>query len=389
MGTKNKFSGNLCFISLVDILQILGSNTSTGVLSIESPYALTPGRITFMNGHPVNAATGTSQGIQAVYDLFGWTEGHFEFNEGSVQIGRVINHSRMEIVLDAMRMLDEGLIKRVGPPAVEGTSAKKRGDPFHEKRETGQVIKGTFVDYSLIIREEAFRDGERIVTEGSYGNWVWVILEGMVKITRETSKGPSTIVQLGEGSFIGTFASFSFRENIRNANAMAVGDVLLGLLDTLRLSGEFASISPDFRKLLLSMTGRLKKITDNAIDSSMQRDKVDELTKDKKVLIEKGSLKEEFFTIAEGETYVIGETEKGKFPFLTLEKGDAFGHLPFMNVGHEPSYASVFASKDLKVDRLNTEGLKEEYDHLSAIFKGMLGNLSDCIAVTTRAAWDL
>ena len=49
-------AGNLSFLNLGDILQFLGSNTSTGVLYITSRYTQTQGKIYFVKGNPVNAS---------------------------------------------------------------------------------------------------------------------------------------------------------------------------------------------------------------------------------------------------------------------------------------------------------------------------------------------
>src|SRR4030042_1261015 len=116
MADNIALSGKLNFISLSDLFQILGGNSSTGVLKITSKYTPNPGQIYFVNGNPVNATCDRLKGIDAVYPLFGWMDGKFEFIEEEVQKNQIINQGRMEIVLDALRMLDDGVIKRRGPP---------------------------------------------------------------------------------------------------------------------------------------------------------------------------------------------------------------------------------------------------------------------------------
>ena len=77
-------SGSLKFLSLGDIIQLLGSNSSTGVLRIKSKYAHEPGLIYVSKGNPVNASAGSIVGLDAVNALFGWIDGDFEFSEESV-----------------------------------------------------------------------------------------------------------------------------------------------------------------------------------------------------------------------------------------------------------------------------------------------------------------
>jgi hypothetical protein len=389
MGDKAALAGNLRFISLADIFQILGGNNSTGIMRITSQYAPQPGVIYFLNGDPINATFGALKGLEAIYALFGWVQGTFEFHEEEVQIGRVVNQSRMEIVLDAMRMLDDGLIKKVGPSSFDEKAASERGGTGSGKKGAPQAIKGPLVDYTHVLDEEEFHDGDRIVKEGGYGKWVWVILKGSAEVTRETPKGPMTIVRLGEGCFLGSFTALPFMEYTRSATITALGDVLLGLLDTEFLFREFTSLSPDFRGILLSVDSRLRKITGRAVELFMKEDKTKEYIKDRKVIIEKGSLKKEAFIITEGEAYVIGQTRKGYLPLLALEKDEAFGYIASMDMGHEPRSAMVLASKDLKVNRLDIESLEKEYEQLSGTFKNMIYHACTCIFFTTKLAYRL
>jgi len=389
MDSHAVLSGDLGFISLADIFQILGGNNSTGTLRITSQHNPPPGLIHFANGNPINGATGSLQGIDAIYALFGWTGGTFQFHEENVQVERVVNNSRMEIVLDALRMLDDGVIKKVGAASSDQVSAVQAGSAKEGSRDAMPVIKGPVVDYMYVMDEEEFRDGEKIITEGGHGNWIWAILEGMVTITKETSNGLITLAQLGEGCFIGALGSFLLRGHVRSATVTAVGEVQLGVLDTQRLAGEYATLSSDFRALLLSLDGRLRKVTDRAVELSLKRYKTNGFTKDKKLVLKEGSPKKDVYTIKEGKAYVIRHTSQGYLPLLTFEEGDVFGYVPFMDMGHEPRCASVLASKDLKVNKLDSEGLQKEYERLSGTFKRLVDSVTTCVSLTTRLACEL
>ena len=389
MSAKAALAGSLSFISLTDIFQILGGNSSTGVMRITSQHAPDPGLIYFAKGDPINATSGPLSGLDAIYALFGWIEGKFEFYEEEVQIGRVIKKNRMEILLDAMRMLDDGLIKKVGPLPFDEMASVEVSETRSEKKGTPQVIKGPLVDYSHVLDEEEYHAGERIARAGGHGKWIWIILKGSVNVSRETSNGPMNITNLGEGCFIGGFTILPFMEYTRSVTVTALDDVQLGLLDTEFLYRDFMSLSPDFRRILLSLDGRLRKITDRALELFMKEDKIKGFTKNKKIVIEKGSSKQETFAILEGETYVVGQTQKGYLPLLTLEKDEVFGYMPFADMGHEPRSALVLGSKDLKVHRLNTESLQKEYEHLSGTFRNMIYNACTCTFLTTKLAYHL
>ena len=389
MSAKAALAGSLSFISLTDIFQILGGNSSTGVMRITSQHAPDPGLIYFAKGDPINATSGPLSGLDAIYALFGWIEGKFEFYEEEVQIGRVIKKNRMEILLDAMRMLDDGLIKKVGPLPFDEKASVEVSETRSEKKGTPQVIKGPLVDYAHVLDEEEYHAGERIARAGGHGKWIWIILKGSVNVSRETSNGPMNITNLGEGCFIGGFTILPFMEYTRRVTVTALDDVQLGLLDTEFLYRDFMSLSPDFRRILLSLDGRLRKITDRALELFMKEDKIKGFTKNKKIVIEKGSSKQETFAILEGETYVVGQTQKGYLPLLTLEKDEVFGYMPFADMGHEPQSALVLGSKDLKVHRLNTESLQKEYEHLSGTFRNMIYNACTCTFLTTKLAYHL
>jgi len=383
MNDRAVLAGSLAFINLADVFQILGGNNSTGILRITSRHAPDSGLIYFLKGDPVNATIGPRSGLDAVYALFGWAEGAFEFHEQAVSTGRIINKSRMEIVLDAMRMLDDGLIKKVGPSSFHEAAPPEVGkEGIGRKR----VIEGPLVDYSYVLNEEQYRDAEKIVSQGGHGKWIWVILKGSVTISRETSKGSLTVAHLGRGCFLGTFTALAFSEHTRTATITALGDVQLGLLDTDLLHREFSSLTVDFRGFLRSLDGRLKKITDRACDLFANKGEAAGLPKDSKVVFDKGSSGKEAFIIVEGEAYVIGQMRKGPLPLVTLEKDDVFGYIPFMDMGHEPRYASVFSSKDLMVNRLDTARFQREYDQLSGTIRNMIYVTCTCIFSTTKLA---
>ena len=129
-------AGSLKFLSLGDVLQLLGSNASTGVLRIKSKYAQQPGLIYIVNGNPVDASAGPATGLEALNALFGWLEGEFEFSEENVASNNVIKKSRMEIILDSLSLLDDGQIEILGPVTYE----KKAKDPGKEP--TLPIIRG-------------------------------------------------------------------------------------------------------------------------------------------------------------------------------------------------------------------------------------------------------
>ena len=371
-------AGSLSFLALGDIMQLLGANGSTGVLRLISRYAAEPGFIYFENGNPINAACGSTTGLEAVFELFGWTDGEFEFNKENVLTQRVITKSRMGIILEGLKMVDDGQIKRVGPgAAVRKQSAGASTDAI-------PIVKGPMVDYMYVADEEDFFDGEYIVEEGKHGSWIWVILEGVVEIVRETPEGQLPIVRLGDGSFIGSLASFLIQGHIRTATAVAVGNVQLGVLDSQRLAQEFAKLTPEFRGLLISLDKRLKKLNERVIELRQKKLSPEAYVDNKKPVMKQGTTEEDLYVIREGSGSIVRNDDIGQIPLVQLFKGDYFGSIPFLDLGHEPEFASVLANKDLKVRKAELSQLQKEYNNLSTTFKNFIDNVSSCISVSTR-----
>jgi CRP-like cAMP-binding protein len=377
--------GRLSFINLAEVFQIVGGNNGTGTLKLISQYAPNPGVIYFAKGNPINGTNGSLRGLDAVYSLFGWADGKFEFVQENVQVERVIRNSRMEIVLDALRMLDDGAIEKVGPAKLEAIPQGKQGI-VGGKKSSLPVIKGSMVDYLYIVEEEEYNDGRVIVKEGSHGKWIWVVLEGTATVARDTPQGPLTIARLGEGSYVGTFSSLFFQDAGRSATVTAEGDARLGLIDMQRLDGEFRTLSNDFKNALGSLDRRLRMVTDRAVEWFLKKPPM-ALPKGCEVLIPAGSSNAGTYIIEEGEAYVVGQFEKKVLPLGTLKKDDLFGDIPFIDMGHEPRNAMVVAPKGIKVNKIDHREFEKSYNQLSGTFKSMIYCICTSIALTTRLAY--
>lgn len=375
------FAGNLEFLNLGELVQIVGNNAGTGVLRIMSKYAQEPGLIFIDNGDPVDASNGSLKGLEALFSLFGWIEGEFLFTEGQINKKNVINKNRMEIILDGLRLVDDGKIKKLGP-----VSYQKDKESGSTTEKAIPVIKGPFVDYMYVVDEEEYFDGDEIVIEGNYGNWMWVILEGVVEVSKETPQGPLSLLRFSDGAYVGSVASFLTEKSVRNATVKAVGRVQLGMLDSQRLSSEYAAMSAELRGVVISLDNRLTQITDSVLDIYLKKNKIEEFIKGKKPVIKQGRNEERLFSITQGQAYIVRKTDNGYVPLASLTQGDFFGHVPFLKMGHEPHSASVFASKELKIATLNAKNVNKDYAGLSSAFKNIIEHQATSISVITMIA---
>ena len=381
MGGKPVLSGDVKFLNLGDILQLLGSNGSTGILRMSSKYAQHDGLVYIDNGNPIHATSGPIVGLDAVNSLFGWLDAEFEFNETPVDCEKTVKKGRMNIILDGLSLLDEGAIEKLGPISYDNESPDDA-----PKGPRLPTIKGPLVDYIYVVDEETFADGQKITIEGKHGNWIWVILEGTVKITKDSDGESVDILRITDGAFIGSTASFGMDGNVRGATAIAEGGVQLGVLDAQRLVDDFTRLSGDYRQIVNSLDRRLRMVTDFATGVYLKRNPFKEMIRDLKPILKQGAAEDRLLMISQGRAVVVRRTDQGYIPLADLGTGDFFGSLPFADTGQEPESASVMGSEDLKVKAMDADMLREEHERLSATFRNFIEHIATCILVTTRVA---
>lgn len=118
--------------------------------------------------------------------------------------------------------------------------------------------------YGYIVREEISKPNSTIIEEGKKGDWLYVVLEGKVKIKKRTKKGLVTIDTLGEGAIIGEMVLLKKTEGLRTASVIADGVVKLGVLDKERLEKEYELLSPQLKSLIRTLVSRLEDTTRKA-----------------------------------------------------------------------------------------------------------------------------
>ena len=389
MNHKVVLSGNLDFLNLGELLQLLGSNGSTGILRIKSKYMDEPGLIHIAEGNPVNASTGPLTGLEALNSLFGWVEGEFEFSEEPMTTDmtteKIIKKSRMEILLDGLRMLDDGEIEKIGPvTASKSAIAADKGKriPF---------VRGPLVDYSYVVAEEAFSDGDKITEQGKHGDWIWVVLEGAIEVVKETPQGPFSILKLGSGAFVGSVATFLMGGSARSATVYAVGDVQVGVLDSQRLATDYATASDEFRGFVVSLDKRLRQVTQRAVATHFNLNQDDQaaVIEGTTPVFEQGVNDNRILRIVAGEVAIVRKTDHGPVLLANLKEGDVIGNIPFLNIGHEPHSASVLASEDFEAKEIDPENLQEEHARLSPTLRNIIEHVAICVSVTTSVACEL
>ena len=65
-----------------------------------------------------------------------------------------------------------------------------------------------------------------------------------------------------------------------------------------------------------------------------------------------------------------------------LKMIDFFGDVPFLYLGQEPEGASIYASENIKITKIEATSLHTEYNRLSSTFKNIVVNMATCMSVT-------
>ncbi|MDD2388788.1 MAG: cyclic nucleotide-binding domain-containing protein [Desulfobacterales bacterium] len=378
--------GDLQFVSLPDVLQLLGSNCATGSLHISCKYAQSAAVIYFDKGTPIQAVSGELTDLEAIYSLFAWSEGVFEFRQPHIYrnhtpMDRRIQKNPMEIILEGLRLLDDGHIQPLKPVTIEHVS-EEAGGILTEL----PVIQGTPVEYMDIVAEDMFHDGDKIVSEGKHGNWIWVILEGQVDIVKEMPHGHVSIVRVGPGGFIGSLLSFLFEGNIRSATVIARGDVQLGVLNSQRLCSEYALMSAELKRLLISIDRRLRQITNKVVEIRNNPVVSDAVNAKLSLLWKQGRARNELYEILNGSAFAVHTAGNDHRILCELHQGDFFGSTGFIDIGQGPDMASILATKELKVRQVDSDMLRDELERLSPTFQNLVHHISLCISITSMLA---
>lgn len=383
MSSNIVLKGNLSFLNLGELLQLFGSSGSTGILKLTSTHTDAPGLIYIVDGNPIDAVFQDQKGQDVLNSFFGWLEAQFEFSDEKILHRRTIDKNRMELILDGLRMLDDELIEIVG----DATTKKSKSDL---KDESGiPIIKGALVDYLYVVDEDDFSEGQEVVVQEKYGNWLWVILEGTVEVVRILPEGPVAINKLSEGAFIGSINSLNEKSNVRSATVSAVTRVQLGVLDYHRVLEEFSKISDMLKGVFVSLENRLMQITTLCAKAHFKKIKMLQDMGELKQLNSFPKTEAIFFKITNGNAIVVKNINNHFLELCRLKPDDIIGDIPFLSTSHEPHSAEVYVSDDFETEEIDLIDLKEEYDELSTTLKNMFFHTSTCLSVTTGRLTDI
>jgi CRP/FNR family cyclic AMP-dependent transcriptional regulator len=121
-----------------------------------------------------------------------------------------------------------------------------------------------------IASYETYQDGQVIFEEGSNGDWIYVVDEGEVEISKKVGGQRIVIETLNEGDVFGEMAYID--KEPRSATATAKGKTVVGLIDRDFFDHEFNKISADFQKIIKTVAFRLRKATVKSVNPQNEKD---------------------------------------------------------------------------------------------------------------------
>jgi CRP-like cAMP-binding protein len=115
---------------------------------------------------------------------------------------------------------------------------------------------------TYVVEVKTYTGGDVIIEEGSFGSWIYVVLQGSVKVKKSTAKGMVTIDTLKEGEVFGEMVFLEGGAGSRSASVIAAeGAVKVGLLDTQKLIDDYEAIAPEVKTLIQSLMSKLRDTT--------------------------------------------------------------------------------------------------------------------------------
>lgn len=102
-----------------------------------------------------------------------------------------------------------------------------------------------------------YKDGELIIKQGTTGNCLYVIQEGLVEVIKETPEGEVKVAELGETEFFGEMGLFE--EDVRSCTVRAIGDAKILTIDKRNLYKSIHQDSSLAYRLLEKMSNRLRE----------------------------------------------------------------------------------------------------------------------------------
>jgi uncharacterized protein (TIGR02266 family) len=121
-----------------------------------------------------------------------------------------------------------------------------------------------------IATYETYKDGQIIFREGTYGDWIYVVLSGSVEVSKMIGGRESIITVLESGEVFGELGYLGAIK--RSATVRAIGETTLGVIDRTFIDKEFNKLSGHFRTILVAVVKRFTTEIDRTCEFSSRKE---------------------------------------------------------------------------------------------------------------------
>jgi CRP-like cAMP-binding protein len=120
----------------------------------------------------------------------------------------------------------------------------------------------------IVSTEETYHYGQVVYEEGNSGDWVYVILSGLVEVSKNVGGKKYIIEILQAGDVFGVIEYIGRMK--RTTTVRAIGLTTIGLIDREFLDREYNQLSGPLRGIFETMARRSKKILDRFSESILR-----------------------------------------------------------------------------------------------------------------------
>jgi CRP/FNR family transcriptional regulator, cyclic AMP receptor protein len=117
---------------------------------------------------------------------------------------------------------------------------------------------------------ETFQDGQVIFKEGDNGDWLYIVMDGEVQLTKAVGNHKIIIDVIMPGEIFGELSYIDKKP--RSATATARGITEVGIVDRDFFDREINSLSSDFQKMLRTVTFRMRKANQKILEITPKQD---------------------------------------------------------------------------------------------------------------------
>lgn len=122
-----------------------------------------------------------------------------------------------------------------------------------------------------VATKETYKDDQIIFREGTYGDWVYVVLSGSVEVSKMIGGRKSIITVLEPDEVFGELGYLGAIDK-RTATVRAIGETTIGVIDRSFLDQEINKLSGYFRTILVAVVKRFRTLIDRACEFSSRKE---------------------------------------------------------------------------------------------------------------------